>query len=558
AVLAPAPADPTDPAAYDQLLENSMAADCTGIVQLWGLDARWGDVDGLDRAQDGGCRAAVLLVQALLRRGGTTPRLWFVSRGAQAVRAGECPDPAQAPLWGVGRVIANEYQAVWGGLIDLAPDADAAEAAAQLAGALADPASADQIAFRDTRRYTARLARAEWSQATQPLAFRADSSYLLTGGLGGLGLAVARWMVERGARRLVLAGRSALPPRAEWSDIGPDDPRHGRIAAVRGLEALGASVHLAAVDIADEAELAAFLDGYRREGWPPIRGVIHAAGVTRDRLLMQQDRATFDAALRPKLRGAWLLHQAFADTPLDFFVLFSSVTSLMGTVGQGNYAAGNAFLDALAAYRRARGLPATSINWGAWATVGAAARADLLEQQAAQNGTLPIEPARGLEALGQILRQQPAQVMVTPIDWARFGRAFGGLPLFSALALSEAQSASAAVAAGGTLAQELAAIADRAERQGRIADYLRRTVAGALRLDINLLDPQQPLNTLGIDSIIAVELKNAVEGALGATVPIVEWLKGSSIADLAAFVAQQLAGEPVAAPPEIQEPLLVS
>ncbi len=555
AVLAPAPADPTDPAAYDRLLEKGLTADCAGIVLLWALDARWQDVDGLDRAQDRGSRAAVLLVQALLRRGGAAPRLWLVTRGAQAVRAGESPDPAQAPLWGVGRVIANEYPSVWGGLIDLAPEDSDAEAAAQLAGALADPAGADQIAFRDARRYAARLARAEWGQTTQPLAFRADSSYLLTGGLGGLGLAVARWMVERGARRLVLAGRTALPPRAEWGEIDPIDPRHGRIAAVRGLEALGASVHLAAVDTADEAGLAAFLDGYRREGWPPIRGVVHAAGVTRDRLLMQQDRATFDAALRPKLRGAWLLHQAFADTPLDFFILFSSVTSLMGTVGQGNYAAGNAFLDALAAYRRARGLPATSINWGAWAGIGAAARADLLEQQAAQNGTLPIEPARGLEALGQIIRLRPAQAMVTPLDWARFGRAFGGLPLFSALALSEAQTASAAAASGGTLAQELAAIADPAERQGRIADYLRRTVAGALRLDQSQLDPQQPLNTLGIDSIMAVELKNAVEGALGAVVPIVEWLKGASVADLAAFVAQQLAGAPAA--PEVQEPLLV-
>ena len=133
---------------------------------------------------------------------------------------------------------------------------------------------------------------------------------------------------------------------------------------------MGASVHLASVDVADEDQLGAYIDEYRAEGWPPIRGVVHAAGVLHDGLLAQLDAPAFDSVLRPKVTGGWLLHRLLEDAPLDFFVMFSSAGSLLGQPGQGNYAAANAFLDALAHHRRALGQPALSINWGAWNGLG--------------------------------------------------------------------------------------------------------------------------------------------------------------------------------------------
>ena len=203
-----------------------------------------------------------------------------------------------------------------------------------------------------------------------PLRWRSDGSYLITGGLGDLGLMVARWMVAQGARRLILMGRTKLPPRSSWNSLETGSQLARQIAAIRELEESGASVHLVSADVADEKQMSAFVEQFRAEGWPPIRGVVHAAGVLQDGLLLQLDAAAMNKVLRPKMVGGWLLHRLLREAPLDFFVVFSSAGSLMGQPGQGNYAAANAFLDALAHHRRAQGLPALSINWGAWAELG--------------------------------------------------------------------------------------------------------------------------------------------------------------------------------------------
>ena len=152
--------------------------------------------------------------------------------------------------------------------------------------------------------------------------WRPDGSYLITGGLGDLGLLVARWMVEQGARRLILLGRTKLPPRASWSSLEAGSRLAHQIAAIRELESLGACVHLASVDVADEGQLSAFLHEFRAEGWPPIRGVVHAAGVLQDGLLVQLDAAALDAVLRPKVTGGWLLHHLLKDAPLGFLRTF--------------------------------------------------------------------------------------------------------------------------------------------------------------------------------------------------------------------------------------------
>ena len=295
---------------------------------------------------------------------------------------------------------------------------------------------------------------AVWSarrrSATQrpPLRWRTDGSYLISGGLGDLGLLVARWMVEQGARRLILLGRTKLPPRSNWSSVETGSRLARQIAAIRELESLGASVHLASVDVADEGELSAFLDEFRAEGWPPIRGVVHAAGVLQDGLLVQLDAAALTTVLRPKVMGGWLLHRLLQDDPLDFFVLFSSAGSLLGQPGQGNYAAANAFLDALAHHRRAQGQPALSINWGAWAGVGFAdsAGGKRLAARLALLGISSIAPEQALEVLERLLRQGATQVVAVPVDWRQYREFYPAgseSPLLSELAREEAGSPAA-------------------------------------------------------------------------------------------------------------------
>ena len=301
----------------------------------------------------------------------------------------------------------------------VAGDAEARQIWQEISGSSGE----DQLAFREGRRFVARLVR-RGPSIPQPLRFRwrTDGTYLISGGLGDLGLLVARWMVEQGARRLILLGRTALPPRSDWSAAEPGSRLARQITAIRDLESLGACVHPASVDVADEAALSGFLDAFRTEGWPPIRGVVHAAGASQDGLLVQLDAAALTAVLRPKVTGGWLLHRLLRDDPLDFFVLFSSAGAILGQPGQGNYAAANAFLDALAHHRRAQGQPALSINWGAWAGKGFAASVGgkRLAARLALLGISSIAPERALEVLRRLLLQSATQVVAVPVEWKQY------------------------------------------------------------------------------------------------------------------------------------------
>ena len=299
-----------------------------------------------------------------------SPRLWLVTRGAQAVGRPEGARVAvdQAALWGAGRVVGEEHPELWGGLIDLDPTADSAAGVKQLVRCLMANDGEDQVALRDDRRYVLRLARTSPNLGAGPVTWRRDATYLITGGLGDIGLHLARRLAANGVRRLVLMSRTPLPPRRNWSAVELQTAVGRRIAAVRALEADGVAVHLAAVDVSDEAQLRAFIDRYAAEGWPPIRGVIHAAGTADNQLATSLNRKSFDAVLSSKLRGAQFLDRLLPD--LDLFVMMSSMAAFTAQTGQANYAAANAGLDALAHDRRARGLPAVSIGWGVWDDTG--------------------------------------------------------------------------------------------------------------------------------------------------------------------------------------------
>ena len=375
---------------------------------------------------------------------------------------------------------------------------------------------ADQEVFADT-------------YADREAGFGPEATYLITGGLGGLGLSVARWMASHGARNIVLVGRSAPNSDAE--------------AVIEDLQQKGIRVLAARADISLQQDVANLLSDIKHQ-LPPLKGVIHAAAVLDDGILVQMDRERFTSVMAPKINGAWNLHTLTEGEQLDFFVFFSSAASLLGSPGQGNYSAANAFLDAFAHYRRSKGLEALSINWGPWSEVGLAARPDR-GGRLALRGVGSISPDQGLEILGQLLHQSAAQVCVMPFDvaqWKRFYPASSGLPLFSYLEQEETETAPVDTTNNGKsiLTREKIVAALPEDRQGLIESYLSQQVSRVLGLSASRLDVKQPLNRMGLDSLMAVELKNLVEGDLVVSLPLMKLLKGADVAQMATLVLEQV------------------
>lgn len=499
------------------------------------------------------------LVQALATDGsGEPPRLWLVTRGAQPAGHDVRPIPtgvggiavAQAPIWGFGRAVAVEHPTLWGGLVDLDPAASATDDGTQLLRAMAHR-DEDEVAIRGGRRYAARLVRTTIGRDDQrPIDLRADGTYLITGGLGDLGLVVARWMVGRGARRLILFGRTDLPDRATWRTAVPGSRLADQITAVRELEALGAEIITAGVDVADAAALRTGLAAVTDDG-RPIRGVVHAAGTVHGGVLLNLDRASLSEVMRPKVTGGWLLHDLLSGHGLDFFVLFSAIPATVGWFGQGsaNYAASNAFLDALAAYRRAEGRPALSIGWGPWAETGMAYRADGGLARLAGQGVGALSPAQARDTLDRLIGGDRTAVVVASIDWPAAGRvapALAHTPLLRHLIAP----ASSGHANGRIRAELLAQPTDLRERWLR--DYATARISEILQVAADRLDPDQPLSDVGLDSLMAIDLKNRLENDLDMHVPIVTFLQGPTVRQLATELAVAVASEParpVTAPP---------
>ena len=328
---------------------------------------------------------------------------------------------------------------------------------------------------------------------------RADRTYLVTGGLGGIGCAVAAWLAEHGAGAIVLNGRR--PPGEEAEE------------AVRRLRERGATVRVEIADVSDPAAVDAMLARVDRE-MPPLGGVIHSVGVLSDGALANQSWERFESVLWPKVLGAWHLHRATAGRDLDLFVLFSSRVGVMGNPGQTNHAAANAFLDQLAGHRRALGLHGQSIAWGAWSEIGEAAeQRERIEGRRAALGGRWFTPEQGLRAFERLVRQDVTTSVVMAMDWSVFEDAVGDRPPFLDDLLTSAPDSEpdAGVSADDLLSQlgETAA----AERQSLMVPFLQQELKAVLRLP-SLPDPTVGFFDLGMDSLMAVELRNRLNRAL--------------------------------------------
>ena len=483
-------------APLDKLLDDAPRCP-VGIFYLGGLDLAAPPLADPTPVLPAGLRACgelLDLAQALDRardRFSTPPILRLAIRAAAA-------SPLAGVLRGLGRSFALEYPEMWGGLVDLPADAAATEAADLLRREIQTPDGETEIRWRDGKRWAARFARLAEPAATAPHPLAVDASYWIVGGLGRLGFATAQALVAAGARHLVLTGRGA--------------PRSEAAAAIDKL-ADAAEIRVIRADIADEAAVAAALREIAAT-MPPLKGVIHAAAVFEDALLATADRSLFERVLRPKVAGAWHLHRATLGLDLDFFVLFSSVLSLWGGAGQSAYTAANGFLDALADYRRAQGLPASVFNWGPWedAERGGAVGAAMWKQRATKS--LPAPTC--LDVLLARLHGDPAQIAVTDTRWRDFLAQFDAVPPHFRELAAAAEPAGSGDAAG----------------RERPEDIIAEQAAGVLGLP--RIDPERPLNELGLDSLLAVTLANRLRRAFGRAIPTAALLKGPSVRELAA------------------------
>ena len=354
----------------------------------------------------------------------------------------------------------------------------------------------------------------------------ADGTYLVTGGLGGLGLAVAQWLAERGARHLVLAGRRA-----------PDEAAR---LAVDALTRAGAHVHVARVDVADPKQVADMLAEIA-ERMPPLKGVVHAAGVLDDGILLQLDAKRLASVMAAKVEGAWNLHSQTAKQPLDLFVTFSSVVALLGLPGQGNYAAANAFLDSLAWLRRAEGLPAQSIAWGPWRDVGMASQGGRAEHLA-RRGLDGLSVADGLAALDRALRENHPYAIVMRFDEARWasGTSSSSSPLLGRLDSGRHDAGAAPGARRSSVRESLLAVEKGPRRRSLLESHLQEQVAQVLRLSASRVDPHRPLRTLGLDSLMALELRNRLETDLSLSLSATVIWNYPTVATLAPHLAERM------------------
>ncbi len=377
--------------------------------------------------------------------------------------------------------------------------------------------------------------------------FRGDATYLVTGGLGGVGTALAQWMVKRGAKHVALVSRQAAA--GEASD------------AVARLRERGAEVLLIPADVSDPADVKRALDAADRPE-APLKGVFHGAMVIDDAPLLELDEARFATVMSPKAGGAWNLHLATRERALDHFVLFSSITSVYGNARQANYGAANAFLDALAGHRRAQGLPGLTVNWGVFSDAGYVAQRKELGEYLERQGQLGFRAEQGFDDMAALLRRGVVQATIAKTDWATWADAnpvMGASPRFQALVREKPAAAEDKGARPtGKLLERLLAM-DPDARVPEVAEQLRRRMAKILGAAPERVDMKTPLTEMGMDSLMAVELMTALKGDFVIDVPAVKLLQGATLEQLAARILEHLktlggAVAPAAAPAVVAAP----
>jgi acyl carrier protein len=503
---------------FERVLE-SVHGSLRGILHCWSLDIPVVSTpEFVQAARLLGGASALVLSQAVLKQNCLeVPKIWFLTRGAQPV-GDEKPNPGQALVWGFGRVLGMEHPRHWGGAIDLEPESEEPSTAdvAQLLPFILGNPEYREIAVRGGSYYVPRLVRLACPEYPKPPDIRANATYVITGGMKGVGLETARWLAQQGAKHLVLIGRT-LP--ANWDQLAV------------GLEDLGAQVHSMQCDVVDLQALRDCFDWISRH-LPRLAGIVHAAAVINDGSIVMQSWNDFDRVLAPKLQGGWNLFNLATSLDLDFFLLYSSAASLLAPRGQSAYAAANAFLDQLA---RHGDTPRTlAVNWGHWETTGAATNPALKDRLRYQGvGSFRPEEAFGL--LEKVFASRVNQAAVLKILWSRWQT---NVPahvsgLWKHLA-TEAVALERPIRAAAMDPPD----ASEKTMEDLLADMVAR-MAGKQTDEITI---DASIQNLGIDSLMLISLRNQIEVSFQIRLPIVLLFQNITIRDICSALRNLMAG----------------
>ncbi len=467
--------------------------------------------------------------------------IWVVTRGAQRVTDADTVSPDQSCLWGFGRAASLELPQVWGGLADLSVNREnATEEWSRLINRITAPHDSsiqeDQVALRDQAVLVPRLVRRAEQPTGTPLELRSDASYLVTGGLGSVGLEIAGHLAAHGAKHLVLTSRRA-----------PSDAAQQRIDAL--AEQHGCEFRVVAADVADAHDVARLLTTVAAE-LPPLAGIVHAAGEIGTTPLSNLDDAEIDRVFAGKVWGAWHLSEVATDLQLDFFISTSSIASVWGGFGQTAYGAANAFLDGLAWRLREQGISGISVNFGPWSAgmADAESRARL-----DQRGVQTLSPADALAGLADVMAASSVQGVVARIDWARFLPLYqqaGRRAFLAGLEPEVPDSAPTVTPTGKTQLVERLAGAPVQQRRKLLTDYLRDAVAEVTRVDAAEIREDAGFFDLGMDSLMAVELRRRLEQGTASEIPVTLVMDHPRLSDAVDYLLDEVLelGEGVSAP----------
>lgn len=524
---------------FQTIQDNGLV--CRAVVHVASVDAPSSDattIDTLSTYLETAFKSALLVTKSMLRhRFSRTPKLWFISRGAVAIEPNDpVPSVTQASLWGFGRTIMREHPELRCTCIDLDPSTTF-DLVTTLIRQLEDESDEEQIALRPHRHYVGRYRRMQLAAAESiPFTLKPDASYLITGGLGGLGLSVANWLVESGARNIALMGRNS--------------PSDAALRAIQRMKDAGATVLTFQGDVALPDHVLSVLCNMTAT-MPELRGVIHAAGVLDDRTILELSMDNLRTVFAPKVKGAWNLHTLTRDNQLDFFVLYSSGAGLFGSPGQANYAAANTFLDALAQMRIGNDLPATSIQWGAFSNVGLAAAQDNRGARINNLGLANLTPHDGLRVLDQLLRHPRPTVGVLRLNLKQWFDAYPDLrhctswldlaaeatPSPKQVAHSNTSDSSATNRE--TLRQQVAR-APAPDRLSMLVEQIRIHFGKILRVAPNQLTLDESFQHFGMDSLMAIELRNRLQSVLEVNFSVTEIWAHGTISKFASWLLEKL------------------
>jgi acyl transferase domain-containing protein len=522
--------DPDDGAGFSRLL-SAAPHGLRGIINCWPLDAapiEGASAAALDRAGALTCGGVLGITRALASGTVTAPQ-WVLTRHAVRTSGHDrAPEAAQAMALGFGRVVSIERPDLWGGLVDI-DDRPPHECAADVLGWIDAALPEEQVALRRDGRFVPRVTRAKGVGFTD-VPLRHDATYLVAGGLGSVGLRVADELARQGAGTLVLVSRSAMPEPSKWDVLPLDQGTRGRIAALRQIEGRGCRVVLAHGDLADDAAVDRL--GRLLAELPPVRGVVQAMAASGEARVHEMTPAQVRAMLAPKVQGTVALDRLTAESPLDFFVLFSSMAGVIGAAELAHYSAANAFLDAFAAARRRRDRPIVSVSWGLWSLYRGS---EAMHRAIDSGGMRAMDVGHALDAFTKARGADRAHVAFASVDWGRLK------PLFELKRarphLDELGDRATAVA-DPTASMLLTSLerAKPADRAALLEAHVRREAAQVLDLPVSDLDPRRGLFDMGMDSLMSLNLKNRLEAALARPLPTTLTFNHPTVAALTAYL----------------------